>query len=223
MAHTSLPWIIGNILFPILISCLLIILFSPFVKRSYTRIILYTLDQFSILVNRHIGHKKRKLFSELRSVTSGFDLANEVKENGVFGSVTVVELGSGRGANFEYYPKGSQITCVEPVREYKEIIHENAARYPHVTLKSVVTGYAEDMSCIKSNSVDVVVSTHVMCSVGDIKTSLGEVKRILKKVLPIILYSIYKTTEMRELCNNCLICKNNSIEIIHMLERCFVI
>ena len=40
----------------------------------------------------------------------------------------------------------------------------------------------EDMSMFQDNSYDYVLTSHVLCSVEDVKKSLEEVNRVLKKV-----------------------------------------
>lgn len=43
-------------------------------------------------------------------------------------NVRIVEIGSGGGANFEYYPLNSVVTCVEPVIEFNESMMQNIYR-----------------------------------------------------------------------------------------------
>ena len=43
-------------------------------------------------------------------------------------SSNIVEIGSGGGANFCYYPANSRVTCVEPVAEFNAYAQENAEK-----------------------------------------------------------------------------------------------
>ena len=43
-------------------------------------------------------------------------------------SSNIVEIGSGGGANFCYYPANSRVTCVEPVAEFNAYAKENAEK-----------------------------------------------------------------------------------------------
>jgi ubiquinone/menaquinone biosynthesis C-methylase UbiE len=45
-----------------------------------------------------------------------------------------------------------------------------------------VVGFAEDMKGVPDNSVDIVVSTMVLCSVGSVEGALKEIHRVLAPV-----------------------------------------
>lgn len=48
--------------------------------------------------------------------------------------VKILEIGSGGGANFRYYPLNSVVTCLEPVTEFDEHLHNSFERYEkHLT------------------------------------------------------------------------------------------
>jgi len=96
--------------------------------------------------------------------------------------LTLVEIGAGAGANFGYYPDGTVVNCVDPNDKFNTYLLSNAAKFPNVKLGNFHVGHAEDMSFIESNSVDVVVSTLVLCSVDNIEKCLQEIIRILKPV-----------------------------------------
>jgi len=109
----------------------------------------------------------------------------------------VLEIGIGPGANFDYYPdEVEEIYGIEPnpymVEELNKIMdtkmHEHEglsdrAKHGQVTrgkFKGAIQTGAEDLSQVESNSMDTVVSTLVLCSVGDVEKSLAEIKRVLR-------------------------------------------
>lgn len=49
-------------------------------------------------------------------------------------------------------------------------------------MEKFILGCAEDMKGVESNSVDVVVSTLVLCSVEDLNKTFKEVQRVLAPV-----------------------------------------
>ena len=91
-------------------------------------------------------------------------------------------MGAGGGANFKYYPKNANVTCVDPNPEFKKYLQKNSAEYPGVNLVEAVVGTAEDMSAIPSGSVDAVVCTLVLCTVVNVDGALKEIIRILRQV-----------------------------------------
>lgn len=91
----------------------------------------------------------------------------------------ILEIGIGQGANLSYYPSGSQLYSVEPNAYFEKYFNENIQKFSTITVAKFVTGTAEDMSMIPDASIDVVVSTHVLCSVNDVTASLKEILRVL--------------------------------------------
>lgn len=93
--------------------------------------------------------------------------------------VKILEIGIGQGANLPFYPNGTQLYSVEPNPYFELYFKENASEFPGIRVEKFVRGTAEDMSMIEDESIDVVVSTHVLCSVSDVEKSLSEIFRIL--------------------------------------------
>ena len=94
---------------------------------------------------------------------------------------TIVEIGAGSGANFQFYPPNSKVVCIDPNPNYNSYILKRNFDNDGLDIHFEV-GKGEDMSGIPDNSVDAVVTTLVMCSVDDMERSLEEIKRILKNV-----------------------------------------
>lgn len=91
----------------------------------------------------------------------------------------VLEIGAGSGANFEFFPTNCKLMVVEPNAFFEPLFYENQSKYPNVKMDKFVVGSAEDMKDIEDNSVDIVVSTLVLCSVGSVERTLKEVHRVL--------------------------------------------
>jgi SAM-dependent methyltransferase len=90
--------------------------------------------------------------------------------------VDVVEIGAGVGANLGYLPLGARLTAIEP-NPYMHARLRRAARRHGVALdlRSVV-GERIDLP---DASVETVISSLVLCSVGDPGAVLAEIRRIL--------------------------------------------
>lgn len=89
----------------------------------------------------------------------------------------VVEIGPGRGSNFSYYGPGKQVVAIEPNAAFHNALAERAQ-----TEGIEVEIRAGDLRAagLPSESEDVIVSTLVLCSVGDVDAELAEIKRVLK-------------------------------------------
>ena len=59
---------------------------------------------------------------------------------------------------------------------------KNIQKFPNINLMSYNIGEMEDMKIFDDEKFDIVLTSHVLCSVSDIKKSLEECYRILKKV-----------------------------------------
>ncbi len=90
----------------------------------------------------------------------------------------VLEIGPGTGVNFKYYPKGLNLTVVEPNVLLHEPLWKNALKNG-IKLK-IITSTSERLP-FSDMVFDFVVSTLVLCSVNDLPVSLLEIKRVLKK------------------------------------------
>jgi ubiquinone/menaquinone biosynthesis C-methylase UbiE len=90
----------------------------------------------------------------------------------------VLEIGPGAGASLAFYPKSIQWIGIEPNPFMHDYLQQEAEQQG---LKSaeLYQGKAEDIP-VESNSMDAVVSFHVLCSVSDLSQSLQEIQRILK-------------------------------------------
>jgi SAM-dependent methyltransferase len=90
------------------------------------------------------------------------------------------------GANFEFYPANSQLTVVEPNAFFEPLFYQNQSKHPDIKMEKFVLASAEDMKGVEDGSVDIVVSTLVLCSVRSLEKTLQEVHRILAPVILLI-------------------------------------
>jgi len=91
----------------------------------------------------------------------------------------VVEIGAGTGVNLRHYGDGVQrLVLFEPNIDMRRRAEERVERSgrPNTT---VLEGSAEALA-VEDESVDVVVSILVLCSVSDQAVALGEVWRVLR-------------------------------------------
>ena len=93
------------------------------------------------------------------------------------GPGTVVELGAGAGANLHLMPSGAHVVAVEPNQQMHRLLQRRASA-AGVGL-TLVPGVAEALP-LPDSSVDDVLCTLVLCTVGDAHRTLAEVKRVLK-------------------------------------------
>ena len=90
----------------------------------------------------------------------------------------VLEIGPGAGASLAYYPEDISWIGVEPNPFMHPYLEREAQQLGLANIK-LLSGTAEDLP-VEDQSIDTVVSTHVLCSVTDLQASLQEIKRILK-------------------------------------------
>jgi ubiquinone/menaquinone biosynthesis C-methylase UbiE len=90
---------------------------------------------------------------------------------------TVVELGSGAGANVRYLRRGTKLVAIEP-NPYMHAPLARRARARGVDLE--IVAQAAERLPLPDGSVDAVLSTLVLCSVRDVDGVLAEVRRVLR-------------------------------------------
>ncbi|MGV2826697.1 class I SAM-dependent methyltransferase [Myxosarcina sp. GI1(2024)] len=90
----------------------------------------------------------------------------------------VLEIGPGAGSSLAYYPKDINWIGIEPNPFMHPYLEREASKLGLVNIK-LLSGIAEDLP-VEDESIDTVVSTHVLCSVSDLQASLQEIKRVLK-------------------------------------------
>uniref|UniRef100_A0A673BUU1 Methyltransferase like 7A n=1 Tax=Sphaeramia orbicularis TaxID=375764 RepID=A0A673BUU1_9TELE len=89
-------------------------------------------------------------------------------------------IGCGSGANFQFYPQGCTVVCTDPNPHFEVYLRMNMDANNHLTYGQFVVASGEDLKDVEDGSVDVVVCTLVLCSVGNVQQVLQEVRRILR-------------------------------------------
>lgn len=90
---------------------------------------------------------------------------------------TIVEIGSGAGANMRYLRKGTKLIAIEPNVHMHNNLRKTAKKYGvNLDIKSI-TGEAIDLP---DDSIDFVICTLVLCTVKDPLQCINQIKRILK-------------------------------------------
>jgi SAM-dependent methyltransferase len=130
----------------------------------------YLMAVLTANTNRKMESKKRELFSQIKGLM------------GTSGKVALLELGCGTGANFQFYPPGCRITCLDPNPHFEKFLTKSMAENRHLQYERFVVAYGEDMKQLADGSMDVVVCTLVLCSVQSPKRVLQEVQRVLRPV-----------------------------------------
>ena len=71
---------------------------------------------------------------------------------------------------------------MEVNRFFEKEFFDKQKDHPHIKMQKFVVGFAEDMGHIEDGSIDIVVSTMVLCSVRSIPGALKEIQRVLAPV-----------------------------------------
>lgn len=90
---------------------------------------------------------------------------------------TVLEIGAGTGANLDFLPDGTRLLALEPSLPMHQRLHERC-RAAGIHLTVLATG-AEDIP-LPDASVDDVICSLVLCTVGDPDRVVSEIRRVLR-------------------------------------------
>lgn len=126
--------------------------------KQSQRLLAFILSKSEKIEDKIYGDKKIKLISNLKG--------------------TILEIGAGTGTNLKYYSSNTKIILLEPNSKMYKHIKDNSNK---LGIKfNIIKSKAEKIP-LKDESVDVVVSTLVLCSVEDVDKVLSEIYRVLKK------------------------------------------
>ncbi|MEZ0284011.1 MAG: class I SAM-dependent methyltransferase [Thermoleophilia bacterium] len=124
---------------------------------------------------------------EHRVFAALYDLLGRRAERGPLGarrrellreaSGRVLELGAGTGANLPHYPALAELTLTEPDAAMRRRLAPRAAGAPFPV--ELLDAPAEDLP-VADATIDIVVSTLVLCSVDDPPRALAEARRVLR-------------------------------------------
>ncbi|TKS71572.1 Methyltransferase-like protein 7A [Collichthys lucidus] len=136
--------------------------------QIYKRVFPFCLYRISVTYNKKMYDKKKELFRSL----------SEFKKPG--GQLTLLEIGCGTGANFEFYPPGCKVICTDPNPHFHKYLKRCMDDNSHLNYERFLVASGEDMGSVEDDSVDAVVCTLVLCSVNSIAQTLREAHRILR-------------------------------------------
>lgn len=132
--------------------------------------------------NKEMGEIKHLMFSEVFSI-----LKNKTEENFDPNKLNIVEIGIGCGNNFKYYPKDVTITGIEvnslcEKYAWSRLEASNKMNKNNISMKDYLIGFCENMSCVRGNSLDLVISTgSTEEKIEDFDQAINEIYRVLKK------------------------------------------
>ena len=152
---------------------LLIVLTTGKISKVHYRWAASMLTKFEVMYT--------KLTTELKE--HHLQILNTVKSNDkdrlAEGTVRLLEIGTGPGANFQYFPKNFKVIATDPNPFFKDAFENHMKKYPDIEVERMIIAKADDLSEVENNSVDVVLSTLVLCSVDDLSVTMKEVMRVL--------------------------------------------
>ncbi|XP_054505235.1 thiol S-methyltransferase TMT1A [Agelaius tricolor] len=99
---------------------------------------------------------------------------------GPSGELRLLEIGTGSGSNFQFYPAGCRVTCSDINPNFQEGLSRNMKKNQHLHYEQFLVAAGEDLRQVPSGSVDAVVCTLVLCSVHSVSSTLREVLRVLR-------------------------------------------
>jgi ubiquinone/menaquinone biosynthesis C-methylase UbiE len=85
----------------------------------------------------------------------------------------VLELGAGTGLNLPHYPRDVHLVLTEPDPAMRRALERRVRR------EATVLGASAEALPFADGSFDTVVSTMVLCTVGDVAAAVREVRRVL--------------------------------------------
>jgi len=90
---------------------------------------------------------------------------------------TIIEIGAGVGANFEFVPAESRVIAIEPNRAMHDVLLRRAA--DRGVAIELVADDAQRLP-LPDDSVDDVICSLVLCTVADPDAVLSEIRRVLR-------------------------------------------
>lgn len=130
----------------------------------------FFIERFSEHYNQKTSVQKRELFHNLQEFTGSSKV------------LRLLEIGTGTGTNFQFYPPGCRITCSDTNSNFQRGLSKSMNQNQHLQFEHFLVAPAENLNQVADGSMDVVVCTLVLCSVQNVEDVLKEVKRVLRPV-----------------------------------------
>ncbi|NWI36463.1 MET7A protein, partial [Picathartes gymnocephalus] len=140
-------------------------MWEPFCRKVFFP---FFLDQLGEIHSKKSKKYKQELFRNLPDF------------RGPSGDLRLLEIGTGCGTNFEFYPPGCKVTCTDVNPNFQKSLSKNMKKNQHLQYERFLVASGEDLSQVPSGSVDAVVCTLVLCSVHSVSSTLREVLRVLR-------------------------------------------
>ncbi|XP_010203306.1 N6-adenosine-methyltransferase TMT1A [Colius striatus] len=138
---------------------------QPFCRKVFFP---FVLEKISAIHERKAKKMKQELFRNLVDFKSPS------------GELKLLEIGTGCGMNFQFYPPGCKVTCTDINPNFEQTLSRNMAKNQHVHYERFLVAPGEDLHQVPSASVDVVICTLVLCSVHNVNGTLKEALRVLR-------------------------------------------
>jgi SAM-dependent methyltransferase len=91
----------------------------------------------------------------------------------------ILEIGAGTGLNACHYPEGAEVVAIEPSEGMRRRAHERL-KSPKIRASIDLRDGRVEALPFDAASFDAVVITFVLCSVKNIDSALGEIRRVLR-------------------------------------------
>ncbi|XP_056370993.1 N6-adenosine-methyltransferase TMT1A-like [Oenanthe melanoleuca] len=140
-------------------------LWEPFCRKVFFP---YILEKICTAHDKKSKKHKQELFRNLPDF------------RGPSGQLRLLEIGTGNGTNFQFYPEGCRVTCTDINPYFQKSLSKSMRKNQHLHYEQFLVAAAEDLHQVPSGSVDAVVCTLVLCSVQSISGALREVLRVLR-------------------------------------------
>ncbi|NXS23940.1 MET7A protein, partial [Mystacornis crossleyi] len=140
-------------------------IWEPFCRKVFFP---FFLDMVGVLHDKKSKKHKQELFRNLPDF------------RGPSGELRLLEIGTGCGSNFQFYPPGCRVTCTDINPNFEEALSRNMKKNQHLHYERFLVAGGEDLRQVPSGSVDAVVGTLVLCSVHSVSSTLREVLRVLR-------------------------------------------
>ena len=161
----------------LVISAVILLIFFLKITKILSRI----RSKIAARIQMKISHSEETSVVELKEAKIRLfkDIGSQVKGR----PLDILEVGPGDGRNFPYYPAGSKLRIVEPNPNFHLELRKRIAELgSHLQVEEIVTDVAERLEGVADESVDVYVMTYVICELNDVKETLAQAHRVLRKV-----------------------------------------
>lgn len=175
----------------------------------YKRLFPWMAFNITFSYNHKMHKNKRELFRNVASFANAD------------GTLRLLEIGCGSGANFSFYPDGCTVICTDPNPHFQKYLRRSMDANAHLTYEEVAVVSGENMEEFEDDSVDVVVGTLVLCSVQNVPQVLREVRRVLRPVSLTVVHSGGMGNSLFEIAGEVCIYFSKSLRKVFLIKNTF--